>query len=212
MRYNFSLIIGLIAVSSLIIPAYAHTTVEVGPYEIEVGWGTEPPIVGIRNTIVYEISESPSEGVKSGINNAFRNLEPTIKFGGVTKVLEVNSDPRPGHYFSDIIPTKTGSLSIIMKGEINDVSVDVDIPIEDVESTSVLDFPPTSGSSNQDVAALKNSVSSLQRDVSDLKSNSGSFNSDVVISEGSAYDFAVLGLSLGVAAIILAIIALVKRK
>jgi hypothetical protein len=190
--------------------AFAHTTIEVEPYEIEVGWGTEPPVVGFRNDFVFDISE-PGEtaGLKVGIKNAFKNLQATAKFGGVTKVLDIGSDPRPGHYFSHVIPTKTGSYSIQLKGEINGVLVDVDIPIESVESTAVLDFPPTSGSSSdQDVIALKSAVSSLQQDVSSIKSGSGIEES----SEGSAYDFAILGLSIASAAIILAIIALVKRK
>ena len=37
--------------------AYAHTTVHVEQYEIEVGWDVEPPVVGFRNAIVYEISK-----------------------------------------------------------------------------------------------------------------------------------------------------------
>ena len=67
--------------------AYGHTTVEVEPYEIEVGWGVEPPVVGLRNEIVYEITESPSEGVKSGVISAFKNLQSTIKSGGASKVI-----------------------------------------------------------------------------------------------------------------------------
>ncbi len=190
--------------------AFAHTTVEVEPYEIEVGWGIEPPIVGIRNDFVFDISEpGETEGLKVGVKNAFKNLEATAKFGGATKVLDIGSDPRPGHYFSHVIPTKIGSYSIQLKGEINGVLVDVNIPVEDVESTAVLDFPPTSGSSSdQDVAALKSAVSSLQRDVSSIKSGSGI----EVSSEGAAYDYAILGLSIAAAAIILAVIALVKRK
>ena len=87
--------------------------------------------------------------------------------------------------------------------------LDVDIPVEDVESTAILDFPPTSGSSSdQDVAALKTAVSSLQQDVSSIKAGSGI----EVTSEGAAYDYAILGLSISAAAIILAVIALVKRK
>ena len=194
----------------LISQSFAHTTVEVEPYEIEVGWGVEPPIVGFRNDFVFDISESgETAGLKVGIKNAFKNLEVTAKFGGVTKILDIGSDPRPGHYFSHVIPTKTGSYSIQLKGEINGVVVDVDIPVEDVESTAVLDFPPTSGSSSdQDVVALKSAVSSLQQDVSSIKSGSGI----EVSSEGAAYDFAILGLSIAAAAIILAVIALIKRK
>jgi hypothetical protein len=204
------LLIGSLGYSS----AHAHTTVHVEQYEIEVGWDVEPPVVGFRNAIVYEISESPSEGLKTGIINAFKNLESTIKMGGATKVLDIDSDPRPGHYFSKIIPTKTGSLVIELRGDINDVPVDIEIPIEDVETTAVLDFPQSSGSSSgQEVAALKNAMSSLQQDVTDIKSkigdtssSSGEFNVE------SAYNFGVFGLSLGAAGVILAIIAMLKRK
>jgi hypothetical protein len=194
----------------LVSHVFAHTTIEVEQYEIEVGWGVEPPVVGFRNNFVFDISE-PGEtaGIKVGIKNAFKNIEATAKFGGVTKVLDIGSDPRPGHYFSNVIPTKTGSFSIQLKGEINGVLIDVDIPIEDVESTAVLDFPPTSGSSSdQDVTALKSAVSSLQQDISSLKSGQGI----EVTSDGSAYDFAILGLSIAAAAIILAVVALIKRK
>ncbi len=194
--------------------AYAHTTVHVEQYEIEVGWDVEPPVVGFRNVIVYEISESPSEGVKSGITSAFKNLQSTIRMGGVTKELDINSDPRPGHYFSKIIPTKTGSLVIELKGEINGVPVDLDVPIEDVETTSVLDFPPSPGSSSgQEVAALKNAMSSLQKDVTDIKSKLGSVDtSSGEFNTETTYNFAVFGLSLGAAGVILAIIAMIKRK
>jgi len=202
--------IALLFSIGLLSPAFAHTTIEVEPFEIEVGWGVEPPVVGFRNDFVFDISEQgETAGLKVGIKNAFKNIETTAKFGGVTKILDIGSDPRPGHYFSHVIPTKTGSYSIQLKGEINGVIIDVDIPIEDVESTAVLNFPPTSGSSSdQDVTALKSAVSSLQQDVSSIKSGQGI----EVSSEGAAYDFAILGLSIAAAAIILAVIALVKRK
>ncbi|MBA4451735.1 MAG: hypothetical protein H2B03_00940 [Nitrosopumilaceae archaeon] len=195
---------------SLVTQAFAHTTVEVEQFEIEVGWGIEPPVVGFRNDFVFKITE-PDEnpGLKVGVKNAFKSMQATAKFGGVTKVLDIGSDPRPGHYFSHVIPTKTGSYSIHLEGEINGTPIDIDIPVEDVESTAVLDFPPTSGSSSdQDVAALKSAVSSLQQEVSSLKSGSGID----VSSEGAAYDYAILGLSIAAAAIILAVIALIKRK
>jgi len=191
--------------------AFAHTTVEVENYSIEVGWGTEPPVVGFRNDFVFQISE-PGEnpGVKTGIINAFKNLEATAKFGGVTKILDIGSDPRPGHYLSHVIPTKVGSISIVLQGDINGVPVDVEIPVEDVETTAVLDFPPAGGSSSdQDISALKSAISDLQRDVLSIKSGSGI---EVKSDTGAAYDFAVLGLSIGAAAIILAVVSLVKRK
>jgi len=210
---NFPLfaIVGLIVLGYGFSSVYAHTTIEVGPYEIEVGWQDEPPVVGILNAITIEISESGDvEGVSMGITNAFKNLQASVVSGGASKVLDINSDPRPGHYYAKIIPTKIGSLELKLEGEINGVKINNVIPIEDVESTSVLDFPITSGSSSgQEVVALKNAVTSLQKDISLIKSQ-GSTNT--VSDGGTSYNFAVFGLSLGAAGVILAIIAMVKRK
>jgi len=191
--------------------AYAHTTIQVDPYEIEVGWQDEPPVVGILNAITIDIREPGDvEGVSTGVINAFKKLDASVVSGGASKVLDINTDPRPGHYYAKIIPTKTGSLEVKLVGEINGVQINTIIPIEDVESTSVLDFPPTStSSSGQEVTALKNAVTSLQQDISSIKAQgSTSTGSD----EGIAYNFAVFGISLGAAGVILAIIAMVRRK
>ena len=68
-------IIGLIALMFTIgtaSSAFAHTTVHVEQYEIEVGWGIEPPIIGYRNDFVFEISElGENPGVKVGIKKCF---------------------------------------------------------------------------------------------------------------------------------------------
>jgi len=214
-NYPLFSIVGLIVLGFGFSSVYAHTTIELGPYEIEVGWQDEPPVVGILNAITIEIREPGDvEGVSMGITNAFKNLQASVVSGGASKVLDINSDPRPGHYYAKIIPTKIGSLELKLEGEINGVKINNVIPIEDVESTSVLDFPITSSSSSgQEVAALKNAVTSIQKDVSSIKSqvggidtNSGNFDAE------AAYNFGVFGMSLGAAGVILAIIAMVKRK
>ncbi len=200
--------IALLISVGMLTPSYAHTTVEVEQYKIEVGWSIEPPVVGIRNDIVFKITESgETEGTYRGITSAFENLETTVMYGGASKNIDINSDPKPGYYFSSIIPTKTGSYLADLQGEIRGVTIDIQVPIEDVENTSVLDFPPTSSEGDTDVSALKNTISSLQQDVSKLKSGEISTSNG-----GAAYDFAIFGLSIAAAAIILAIIALIKRK
>ncbi len=203
-------IIGLSFFIGIIAPSFAHTTVHVDPYEIEAGWGTEPPVVGIRNNIVFKIIEhGENENTYTGVTSVFKDVDATVMFGGASKGIDINSDPRPGYYFSPIIPTKTGTYMVELKGEIRGVLVDVKIPIEDVEPTAILDFPPSRSIGDADITALKNAISSLQQDVSKLKSG----ETKVTASDGdAAYDFAVFGLSIAAAAIILAIIALVKRK
>ena len=194
-------------------PVSAHTTVHVENIAIDAGWRIEPPIVGIRNDFVFKVTTpGDTEGSYKGISSAFKNLEVTAMYGGATKKIDVNSDPKPGYYFSPVIPTKTGTITIDVKGEIDGTAVDVQIPIEDVESTSILDFPPVSDkSSDSDVVALKNAISSLQREMLEIKSGSGieiSGNS----SSGTNYDFAVFGMSLGAAGVVLAIISMVRKK
>ena len=215
MNYPLFAIAGLGVLGFSFSFAYAHTTIEVDPYEIEVGWQDEPPVVGILNAITIDVRDPGDvEGAFMGIINAFKNLQATVVSGGASKVLDINTDPRPGHYYAKIIPTKTGSLEIKLQGEINGVIINVVIPVEDVESTSVLDFPATScSSSGQEVTAIKNAVTSLQKDVSSIKSqvggidtSSGNFDAE------TAYNFGVFGVSLGAAGVILAIIAMVKRK
>lgn len=202
--------IALLFSIGMIMPSFAHTSVEVEQYKIEVGWGIEPPVVGIRNDLVFKITEpGDTEGSYKGVTSAFRDLESTAMYGGATKIIDIDSDPKPGYYFSPIIPTKTGSYFMNLKGEIHGTPVDVQIPVEDVESTSVLDFPPASSEGTADISALKNAISSLQQDVSKLKSGETTVSAS---DGGAAYDFAIFGLSIAAAAIILAIVALVKRK
>lgn len=76
-------------------PVSAHTTVNIENIEIDVGWGIEPPVVGIRNDFVFKIVElGEREGAYTGITSAFRNLDATAMYGGATKKVEINSDPR----------------------------------------------------------------------------------------------------------------------
>lgn len=205
---NIIVLFAFLLISGGVSYAYAHTTIDVEPYSIEVGWGVEPPVVSYRNSIVFDISEpGTSAGVSTGVKNAFSNLDAVIKFGGVSKQLDISSDLKAGHYFADIIPTKTGTYLIQITGDINGVPVSVEIPIEDAESTAILDFPPRSSSGSDDIGPLKQALSALQRDIVDIQENKTDSSKG-----GAAYDFAVFALSLGAAGIVLSIIAMIKRK
>jgi hypothetical protein len=192
--------------------AYAHTKVTVQTLEIEVGWQDEPPLVGFMNAITFQFNENTPDG-QSGVKNAFKNLVATVKSGGLEKTLDIDSDPQAGHYHSKIIPSRTGGLVVALKGDINGIPINSEINIEDVEDKSLLAFPDTTGSSDQDVVALKNAITGLQSEVTLLKSKisgidttSGNFNAE------TAYNFGIFGLSLGAAGVILAIVAMIKRK
>ena len=192
--------------------ADAHKTITVQNLEIEVGWQEEPPLVSFMNAITFEINENTPDG-QSGVKNAFSNLQAIVKYGGITKTLDINSDPKAGNYHSKIIPTRTGSLAVELKGDINGVLIDSEITIEDVEDKGILAFPDTAGSSEQDITAIKNAMAGLQKEITELKTKLSEVNTATEeIDIENAYNFAVFGLSLGAAGVILAIIAMIKRK
>jgi hypothetical protein len=189
--------------------AFAHTTVTVDQYEIEVGWRDEPPLVSQQNAIVFAFTIDEGNGVTSGVTNAFRDLQATVKSGSVVKTLDILSDEKPGHYYAKIIPTKVGTLTVELKGTLNGVEINEEINIEDVESINVLAFPPSDVSGLPDLAQLKNAMSSLQRDVADLKSGGSATGNPI---QSGSYDLALLAMALGAAGVILAVIAMIKRK
>ena len=113
MKKYFVLLAALLVFGTGFSAVHAHTTVDVGAYEIEVGWQDEPPVVGILNAITVDIREPNEEtGVYKNITNGFRSMDATVMSGGASKVLDVNSDPSPGHYYAKIIPTKIGSIEV----------------------------------------------------------------------------------------------------
>ena len=189
---------------------YGHTTVDVEKYKIEIGWETEPPIVGIRNDLTLKFTEpGETEGTRKGVTSVFKNLDATIVYGGLTKEIDINSDPRPGYYYSPIIPTKTGTYSVDLKGEIGKSQVNVRIPVEDIESAAVLDFPLSASSSNNDIKVIQNSVKSLQEEISKIKTNADS-SMENESDERAGFGFAVIAIALSVSAIIIGIISRLK--
>jgi len=191
--------------------ASAHKTVNIDNLAIEVGWQQEPPLVGFMNVITFVINEKAPDG-NSGVKNAFKNLVATIKFGGLTKTLDIDSEPQAGHYNAKIIPASKGSYTVLLKGDINGVMVNTEIPVEDVEDQSILAFPSKQGSSEQDTGAIKNTMSGLQNEVGELKAKISGIGTAKGSDVQNAYNFGILGLSLGAAGVILALVAMIKRK
>ena len=185
--------------------AFAHTTIETGPYEIEVGWGIEPPIEGLRNTIVYSVTEGEG-AVRSGVVNALDNLDIMLKFGGIEQRADILNDPHPGSYYTKIIPSRAGSYSIVISGNIADTSVNETISIENVEGANRLNFPPKSEScDSKDIAALRNALASMQR-------NLDSIDSVEVSIDSSIYDIAYFGAAFGIAGTVLAVVAMIRKR
>ncbi|MCE2497598.1 MAG: hypothetical protein J4F28_01125 [Nitrosopumilaceae archaeon] len=210
--------------AGLVTPSFAHTTIAVDKYDVEAGWDVEPPIVGLRNSVILSVVERGEiEGQSTGVTHVFRGVGATILFGGESKVLAFNPTDLPGHYKAPIIPTRTGTYLLQVQGDIRGTPVDIVIPVEDVEHTAALDFPPVAGGGSSsvggsggadaaDIIAIKKAVSSLQQDVSGLRSGEGvAVPGNDSGAGGLSYNFAVMGLSMSAVAIVMGVISLTRR-
>ena len=143
MNYSIFVITGLLVIGFSFPFTYAHVTIEVGPYEIEVGWLDEPPVLNNLNAITISIKEPGDvEGAYMGVSNAFRNLDATVISNGISKSLDIQAGKYPAEYYGEIIPTNTGQVQVKLVGEINGIEVDEIIRIEDVETGSADNIIP----------------------------------------------------------------------
>src|SRR5690348_3177581 len=150
-------------------PASAHKTTVFGNYLVTVGWQNEPTYTGLLNAPIVEVQKGSGDNAKPVIN-ALANMQISIKYGSVTKQLDFVPDSTvDGQYISPLIPTKIGSYSLVMKGIIEDQSVDTEIALDDVAGIDTLNFPSSSTVDNSNVGQIGTIINQLTSDIEDAK-------------------------------------------
>lgn len=206
--------------------ATAHETFQFGDMNIEPGWEIEPPLEMQLNSIEVSVTSDPQN---EPVANAFSDLTAIVKFGGVTKPLDLQPTEEAGVYRAKIIPSQVGSYSLNISGTIRNESLVADLPIEDVESTTKFTFPPTPGISpnNQESSLLQSKqlalvVSDLtnqlekSRDLAQRAMNT-SMNADNSIKElevsiDNNYVLLMIAIGLGIGGIIIGAVGLNTRR
>lgn len=119
--------------------ALAHTGVKAGNYEIEVGWVDEPAVVGQRNAIVVNVSDTTAADKEVDISK----LLVTITYGGQTKSLALQplGEDSKNQYIAPIIPTVAGEYTVQLRGKLGDTDVNADVAVEEVAAADILSFP-----------------------------------------------------------------------
>jgi len=119
--------------------ASAHESIPVGDYTLEIGWLSEPPIVGQQNAIVVNASttadQQPVEDVSS--------LTVTISYGGQNKTLTLQplGEDTPGQFVASVLPTVPGEYTVILGGTLGDTAVNAETHVEEVQPAATLQFP-----------------------------------------------------------------------
>ena len=121
--------------------AFAHESIAVGNYELEVGWLNEPPIVGQQNAIVVNVSDT-SSGAAQPVED-ISALTVTVSYGDQNKLLTLQplGEDTPGQFVAPILPTVPGQYTIVLGGKLGDTDVNVSVEPEEVQSADILAFP-----------------------------------------------------------------------
>ncbi len=205
-------------------PAEAHITKVFGNYLVQVGWNNEPVYTGLVNAAQVTIKKGSGDSATPVIN-ALKNLQISIKYGGVTKPLDfLPSNTVDGQYDAPLIPTRVGTYSLVFKGTVEDQNIDTEISLDDVASVDALNFPSSTGSSTNtaNIGQMGTLVNQLTNDIEEAKSNADAAAksvSNVVQSfqqvkdtTDKLYMISMTGIGIGIAGIVIAVIAITRNK
>src|SRR6476620_5958920 len=152
--YLPALLITLIAILMSYQIALAHESITVGDYTLEVGWLSEPPIVGQQNAIVVNVSTTsdnkPVEDVSA--------LTVAVSYGGQNKTLTLQplGEDTPGQFVAPILPMVPGQYTVNLGGKLGDTDVKADVQPEEVQAADVLQFPSVASSDQSANLGLMN--------------------------------------------------------
>ena len=219
MKYTF-LLLSLLLIPSLGGIAYAHTVDAVGEYRIEIGWMNEPVMSGDTNGLELYVSplvscpdiSIPLECANSQeFQNGIEGLRKLLKIQFVydqtqTITLPLVSDHNiPGKYYAFITPTVSGYFQANLIGKILETPVNLSMHPPPIAERSYIEFPESADLALSEVidnnTKLVERITSLENSIQNLE-NSSIKNSSAIMFWGSV----------GIIAIIIAIIALIKTR
>ena len=122
-------------------PAPAHVTKAAGAFRVTIGWASEPPLTGLENSIVVEVTDADGAPVTD-----VRSPEVEVTFGDARVTLPLLPGEQPGEFEAALVPTRPGSYAIDVTAAADGEKIDVssgcsEQSFECVEPASVAQFP-----------------------------------------------------------------------
>ena len=116
-----------------------------GKYDVEVGWYREPSLVNQPNAAYIGVFKT---GTKEAVLGVEKTLKVTVAFGGgAPKAFSLHAvEDEPGHYITELTPTRTGSYIFTFVGEIEGTAINERFEsgpgrFDDVASADAVQFP-----------------------------------------------------------------------
>ena len=202
--------------------ASAHISRVFGDYNVEVGWDDEPVYASIENSIFISVNKGSENDAKPVIN-ALKNMQISVKYGTISKQIDfLPSVKEDGAYTSSIIPTRVGTYTLILKGEIEGQKIDDEIILDDVSSIDTLNFPQANPSNNDNTQLDGKIIDNLAKSAIEVKessdvslkivSNLFPIFQDLKNSLDMLYMINMTVIGIGISAILISILALKSSK
>lgn len=206
-------------------PVSAHIAQSFGNYIVELGWNNEPALTGQMNAAQLTVVKGSHVDTGQPVINALANMSLVIQYGTITKPLNFLPSPTVnGQYLATILPTQAGIYNVIMNGTIEGQAVNTEIPLDEVASVDTVSFPQTVSSSSNNIASssqLGTIINQLTNDITDAKNtvNSAAQNYEAAAKSiqdqkdavDRLYMIAMVGIGLGGAGIVIAVVALTRK-
>lgn len=205
-------------------PAFAHLSKKFAYVTVEVGWLNEPPLVGDLNSVTIQVQKGSQKNL-SAVLNAFSNLSASVKYGTLTKNLDfVPSESADGLYEGKLIPTRVGTYSMVLKGDVRGQNINGEIQLDAVEGKQGFSFPDTSSGeaiNNAPNSKFEGTLSQLSNDLQDTRENVGQFGKNLQNLQNSigsfnqsqdrTYMISVTAIGVGLVGIIIASFSLSRK-
>ena len=223
MRYFF-LILSLLLIPSVAGIAYAHTVDAVGEYRVEIGWMNEPVVSGETNALELYVSplttcpEIPiplecanSQEFQNGIEGLRKLLKIQFVYDKTQTITLplVNDHDIPGKYYAFITPTVSGYFQANLIGKILDTPANLSMHPPPIAERSYIEFPELSDLALTEViddnAKLVERITILENTVKNLENSNNQIQDEIDTND-------IWATGIGIIALIIAIIALVKIR
>jgi len=223
MKYYF-LLFSILLIPSFAGIAYGHTVDAVGEYRVEIGWMNEPVMSGDTNGLELYVSPlvdcpdisiplecANSQEFQNGIEGLRKSLKIQFVYDQTQTITLplVDDHDVPGKYYAFITPTVSGYFQANLIGKILDTSVNLSMHPPPIAERSYIEFPELADLALTEViddnTKLVERITSLEKSVKNLENSSNQIQNEIDVNN-------IWGSAIGIIAIIIAMIALVKTR
>ena len=195
--------------------AQAHVPEQTGPFDYEIGFGTEPAYAGQPNSVELILNKSGKP-----VLNLTDELKVSVGYAGQTTDLafepdfEVGGDGVQGDYRAYFVPSQAGQYTFHLTGKLDGTTFDVTVKsgpttFSPVTDMSAIEFPPNNAPTNDQLSTKIDQEATRSQDAVTAAQSAANSANDAA---KTAKTLGMLGVVLGAIGIIAAIAALATRK